>query len=80
MDRTELFQKAKEIILGQFTELEEQQIVEEASFIEDFGADSLDLVELVIALQDGFGIHIPDEDFENIRTVGEALDYISERI
>ena len=50
-----------------------------ASFVEDLGADSLDTVELVMALEEEFGIEIPDEDAEKILTVGKALDYIKEK-
>lgn len=57
----------------------ESQVTEDASFQEDLGADSLDLVELIMALEEEFGIEIPDEDAEKIRTVGEAMKYIDAR-
>jgi acyl carrier protein len=55
------------------------EVTSEASFVEDLGADSLDTVELVMALEEEFGIEIPDEDAEKILTVGKALDYIKEK-
>ena len=54
----------------------EEEVTPEASFIEDLGADSLDIVELVMALEEGFGIEIPDEDAEKITTVKDAIGYI----
>ena len=54
-------------------------VTPEASFVEDLGADSLDTVELVMALEEEFSIEIPDEDAEKILTVGKALDYIKEK-
>ena len=59
--------------------VKEQDIAIEKSFIEDLGADSLDIVELVMAMEDEFGFEIPDEEAENIRTVGDAVKYISSR-
>jgi acyl carrier protein len=58
----------------------EGEVTEEASFIDDLGADSLDVVDLVIGFEDEFDIQIPDEDAEQIQTVGQAVDYITERI
>lgn len=59
--------------------LEEEEVKMEASFIDDLGADSLDLVELIMALEEEFGTDIPDEDAEQINTVGDAVEYIRER-
>lgn len=53
-----------------------EEVTSEASFVEDLGADSLDVVELVMALEEEFGVEIPDEDAEKIATVGEAVKYI----
>jgi acyl carrier protein len=59
--------------------VKEEEVVETASFTEDLGADSLDVVELVMALEDEFGIDIPDEEVGNIKTVGDAVTYISSK-
>ncbi|ACL69786.1 acyl carrier protein [Halothermothrix orenii] len=56
------------------------EVTPEASFIDDLGADSLDVVELVMAFEEEFGIEIPDEDAENIETVQDAVDYIEENL
>lgn len=70
--------KVKEIIVEQLG-VNEDEVVPEASFIDDLGADSLDTVELVMAFEEEFGIEIPDEDAEKIKTVGEAIKYIEEK-
>jgi acyl carrier protein len=57
-----------------------EEVTPEASFVEDLGADSLDTVELVMALEEEFGIEIPDEDAEKMTTVGDAVKYIEEKI
>ena len=66
-------------IIGEQLGVVEDEVTPEASFVEDLGADSLDTVELVMALEEEFGIEIPDEDAEKILTVGKALDYIKEK-
>jgi len=58
----------------------ESEVVPEARFIDDLGADSLDIVELIMALEDEYGLEIPDEDAEKIETVGDAIRYIEEHI
>ena len=68
-------QKVKNIIADQLG-VGEEEIKPTASFIEDLGADSLDIVELVMALEEEFGIDIPDEDADKLRTVGDALNYL----
>ncbi len=57
-----------------------EEVVPEASFIEDLGADSLDIVELVMAMEEEFDIEIPDEDAEKIQTIRDALSYVKERV
>ncbi|MFP8877932.1 MAG: acyl carrier protein [Myxococcota bacterium] len=56
-----------------------EEIVPEASFIDDLGADSLDIVELVMAMEEAFDLEIPDEDAERIQTIGDAMAYVKER-
>ena len=67
--------RVKKIIVDQLG-VEEETVTQEASFVDDLGADSLDTVELVMALEEEFGIEIPDEDAEKITRVKEAIDYI----
>jgi acyl carrier protein len=69
--------KVKEIIVDKLG-VEESQISPEASFTNDLGADSLDIVELVMGFESEFGLSIPDEDAEKISTVGDAIKYITE--
>jgi len=70
-------EKVKEIIIDQLG-VDEKQVNPEASFIDDLGADSLDTVELVMALEEEFDVEIPDEDAEKIGTVQNAIDYIKD--
>ena len=69
--------KVKKIIIDQLG-VDEAEVTPEAKFIDDLGADSLDTVELVMALEEDFGIEIPDEDAEKIATVRDAITYIQE--
>ena len=72
-----LEEKVKKIIIDQLG-VDEAEVTPEAKFIDDLGADSLDTVELVMALEEEFGIEIPDEDAEKIATVQNAITYIKE--
>jgi acyl carrier protein len=71
--------KVKNIIMEQLG-VTAEQVTPEASFIDDLGADSLDTVELVMALEEEFDIEIPDEDAEKLRTVQDALDYLKKHV
>ncbi|MGD8306550.1 MAG: acyl carrier protein [Ignavibacteria bacterium] len=71
--------KVKEIIIDKLG-VEESQITPEASFTNDLGADSLDIVELVMGFESAFSISIPDEDAEKIGTVGDAIKYLHEKV
>ena len=71
-------EKVKSIIAEQLG-VKAEEVTPEASFIDDLGADSLDTVELVMALEEEFGVEIPDEDAEKITTVGDAVKYIEEK-
>ncbi|HMX62110.1 MAG TPA: acyl carrier protein [Candidatus Sumerlaeota bacterium] len=71
-------EKVKECIVTQLG-VNEDEVTNEASFIDDLGADSLDIVELVMAFEEKFNIEIPDEDVEKLRTVGDAVKYVTEK-
>ena len=77
MGQAETAEKVKSIIVEQLG-VPAEEVTDEASFIEDLGADSLDIVELIMALEEEYDIEIPDEDAEKIQTVGDAVGYISE--
>jgi acyl carrier protein len=77
MSREDILAKLKPIIAEQLG-VDESEVKEDASFTEDLNADSLDLVELIMSLEEQFKLQISDEDAEKITTVGEAVDYISE--
>jgi len=71
--------KVKEIIINELG-VDPEKVTSEASFVEDLGADSLDTVELVMAFEEEFGVDIPDEDAEQMRTVGDAIKYLVEHM
>ncbi len=74
-----MFEKIRERIAEQLS-IEEDEIKMESSFVDDLGADSLDIVELIMALEEEFDIEIPDEDAEKISTVGDVVEYIKARV
>jgi len=67
-------------IIAQKLNLSKDQIKPEASFVDDLGADSLDLVELVMAMEEAFGMEVPDEDAEKLRTVKDVIEYVKSRV
>lgn len=71
--------KVGEIVVEQLG-VTPEQVVPDASFIDDLGADSLDTVELVMAFEDAFGIEIPDEDAEKMQRVGDAINYLTKKL
>lgn len=71
-------ERVREIIVNELG-VESEKVNSAASFVEDLGADSLDTVELVMAFEEEFGIEIPDEDAENLQTVGDAIRYLQEK-
>ena len=79
MSSEEIFEKVKGIIVEQLG-VAEASVTLEASFIDDLGADSLDIVELVMALEEEFDIEIPDSDAEKVVTVGDVVDYLIENV
>ena len=72
-------EKVKKMIVDQLG-VSESEVVPEAKWIDDLGADSLDIVELIMALEDEYSIEIPDEDAEKMETVGDAIKYIEDRL
>ncbi|MBE5819279.1 MAG: acyl carrier protein [Clostridia bacterium] len=79
MSSEDIFEKVKEIIIEQLG-VAEAAVTLEASFIDDLGADSLDIVELIMALEEEFDLEIPDADAEKVVSVGDVVDYIKENI
>jgi len=79
MADSEVFAKVKDIIVEQLG-VDEEEVTTSTSFVDDLGADSLDIVELVMAMEEEFDIEIPDEDAEKISTVEDVIEYIDSRL
>lgn len=75
LDQSQVFDQVKKVVVEQLG-VNESEINAKASFVDDLGADSLDTVELVMALEESFGLEIPDEEAEKIKTVGDTVNYI----
>ena len=75
MDEAQIFEQVKKVVVEQLG-VSEAEIKKESSFVDDLGADSLDTVELVMALEEAFSIEIPDEDAEKIKSIGDTVTYI----
>ena len=75
----DIFEQVKKILCDQL-DLEEEQVNEDSEVIDDLGADSLDIVDLVMTLEEEFDPEIPDEDIENLKTVGDIVKYIEDRV
>ena len=76
---TGIAEKVKSVISEQLG-VKPEEVTDQAKFVDDLGADSLDTVELVMALEEEYGVEIPDEDAEKLTTVGEAIKYIEEKL
>ena len=75
MDKAQILEKIREIVVEELG-VNADKVTEQARFIEDLGADSIGVMELVMKMEDAFDIQIPDQDIEKIRTVGDAINYI----
>jgi acyl carrier protein len=78
MSEEEIFEKFKKIVVEQLG-VEEEHVKKEATFVDDLSADSLDIVELIMAIEEEFELEIPDSDAEKIVTVGDVVDYIKDK-
>ena len=78
MDEAAILDKIRDVVADKL-DADPADVVETAAFVDDLGADSLDVVELIMGLEDEFGIEISDEEAESIRTVGDAVKFIAER-
>jgi acyl carrier protein len=76
MDEQKIFDDVKKVVVEQLG-VSEAEVTREASYVDDLGADSLDTVELVMALEEAFSMEIPDEDAEKIKTIGNTINYIT---
>lgn len=79
MQSEEVLAKLKELVMDRLN-VEEDQIKPDASFVEDLGADSLDIVELIMGIEEEFDVEIPDEDAEKLTNMGEAMAYVKQKL
>jgi acyl carrier protein len=79
MNRDDIFARVKELIV-ELLEIDEAEVKVESSFMDDFGADSLDIIELLTAVEEAFKIEIPDEDAGKLQTVKDAIDYVAAKV
>ncbi len=79
METEQIFEKVRSVIVEQLG-VDESEVTMDASFLDDLGADSIDIVEFIMALEEEFGLEIPDEEVDKIVTVENVIDYISENI
>ena len=79
MNENEIFEQLKKLIV-ELLEIDESEVVPEASLADDFNADSLDIIELITAVEDTFKVEIADDDIEKMRTVQDAVDYIGAKL
>ena len=76
---SEVFERIREYLADQL-DVEPEKITPDSDIVEDFGADSLDVIDMITTMSDEFGVEIPDEDIENFRTVGDVVSYVEERL
>ena len=76
---SEVFERIREYLADQL-DIDPEKIAPESDIVEDFGADSLDVVDMITTLSDEFGVDIPDEEIENFHTVGDVVQYVEDRI
>ena len=76
---SEVFERIREYLADQL-DVEPEKFTPESDIVEDFGADSLDVIDMITTLSDEFGVEIPDEEIENFHTVGDVVSYVEERL
>ena len=79
MEEQKILEEIKKVVVEQLG-VSDAEVKRESSFVDDLGADSLDTVELVMALEEAFGIEIPDEDAEKIKTIGDTINYVTAHV
>lgn len=79
MDEQKIFEEVKKVVVEQLG-VSDSEVTRESSYVDDLGADSLDTVELVMALEEAFGMEIPDEEAEKIKSIGDTINYITTHV